>query len=88
MPQPDQRLRVLVQPLHPAQLVVEFRTRLRVAVGQIEAADDDAVDCRLDVAAMVVVRIARQAAPVLHRLDAAGQDRHAVPERCPCQTAP
>src|SRR5690606_15185515 len=37
----EQPFGMLDQPLEPGQLVVEFRSRLRVAVGQVEARDDD-----------------------------------------------
>ena len=47
------------QPVEPAQLVIEFRSRRRIAVGQIQAPENRAVDRRLDVAAMGVGRIAR-----------------------------
>ena len=71
------------QPFEPAQLVIEFRARRRIAVRQIEASDDQAADRRFDVAAVRVVGIARQAAAGLHRLGAAGEDRHAVPALLP-----
>ena len=67
------------QPLEPAQLVVELRPGRRIAVGQIEAADQHAVHRRLDVAAVRVVGVARQAAPGLDRLGAAREDGDAVP---------
>ena len=46
--------------LHPGELVFEFRSRLRVAVGRIERRDQHAVHRRLDVAALPIVRIAGQ----------------------------
>ena len=70
---------MLDQPLEPAQLVVELRPGPRIAVGQVEAADQDAVDRRLDVAALRVVGIAGQAAPRLVDLADAAEDRDAVP---------
>ena len=48
------------QPLDPGELVVEFRSGLRVAVRRVERGDQHAVDRGLDVAALRVVRIARQ----------------------------
>ena len=47
----QQLARMRLQAPEPGQLVVEFRARLRIAVGQIDAADEDAVDGGLDVAA-------------------------------------
>ena len=70
------------QPLEPAQLVVELGPGARIAVGQVEAADQDAADRGLEVAAVRVVRIAGQAAPRLVDL-ALGQDRDAVPALLP-----
>ena len=67
------------QSLEPAQLVVELRARCGIAVGQIEAGDVDAVDLRLDVAAVGIVRIAGKRAADLGRLRIAGQDRDPVP---------
>ena len=71
------------QPLEPAQLVIELGTGRRVAVRQIEAADNDPVDRRFDVAAVRIVRIAGQAAAGFHRLGAACEDRDAVPALLP-----
>jgi hypothetical protein len=72
-------LGVARQPFEPAQLVIEFRARRRIAVRQIEATDDQAADRRFDVPAVRIVGIARQAAAGLLRLGAPGEDRHAVP---------
>ena len=54
------------QPLEPAQLEVEFLAAKWIAVGQVETADQKAVDRRLDVSAVEVVVIARQRAPRLY----------------------
>jgi hypothetical protein len=62
------------QPLEPARLVVELRTGRRVAVRQIQASDQNAVDRRLDVAAVSVVGIARETAVGLYRIGAAGEN--------------
>lgn len=67
------------QALDPAQLVVEFWSRCRIAIGQIEAADQDTVYGRLDVAAMGVVIVSRKAAPGLDRLGTACEDSDTVP---------
>ena len=76
------------QPVEPAQLVIELRSRRGIAVRQIQASDDHAVDRRLDVAAVRVVGVARQAPADFHRL--APRARIATPFQlfCPCQTAP
>ena len=71
--------RVLDQPLEPAQLVVELRSGLRVAVGQVEAPDDEVAHLGLDVAAVIVVGVAGQRATDLDGRGALRQDRDAVP---------
>ena len=63
----------------PVELVVEFRSRLRIAVRQIDAGDDDAVDGGFDIARFVVVGIAGQGGADQHRLGLARQDGDAVP---------
>ena len=67
------------QAFEPAELVVELRPGRRIAVGQVEAADQHAVHRCLDVAAVRVVGVARQAAAGLDRLGASREDGHAVP---------
>ena len=71
--------RVGLQPLEPTQLVVEFGTWRRIAVRQVEAADQDAVDGGLDIAAVAVVGIAGQAAARQDRGCIPGEDRDTVP---------
>src|SRR5258705_8162750 len=65
--------------VEPGELVVEFRTGLRVAVWRIERGDDYAVHCRLDVAALRVVRVAGQDVAGDDRGRIAGEDGNAVP---------
>jgi hypothetical protein len=84
---PIQRLRMRVQPLEPLQLVVELRPRLRIAVRQVNARDTQPVNVRLDVPTVCVIRIAGQAAADLYRLDASGENRHAVPRQLPMPDA-
>ena len=77
------------QALEPGELVVELRAGLRVAVGQVERGDEDAVDRGLDVAAPAssasspgrAVRVSTGSAP---------RARMATPFqlRWPTQTAP
>ena len=67
------------QPLEPCQLVVELRPRLGVAVREVEAGDQDAVDGGFDVAALIVRLVARQGASRDHRDGVPRQDRDAVP---------
>src|SRR4051794_12073183 len=79
----EQRLRVLRQPVKPAQLVVEFETGRGIAVRQVETSDNYAVDRRLDIPAVRVVELAGQTPADLYRLGAARQDRNAVPAFLP-----
>ena len=75
----SQRSGVEAQPLVPGELVVEFRAGLRVAVGRIDAGDEDAVDGGLDVAGLDVGSVARQGGAGEDRLDTASDDGDAVP---------
>jgi hypothetical protein len=71
------------QPFEPGQLVVELRSGLRVAIGQVDRGDGALVDRRFQVACLDVAFVSRQATPALVRLDAAGQDGDAVIGRLP-----
>ena len=55
--------RVCQKPLHPRELVFEFRPRLRVAVRCIERRDEHTLDGCLDVAALRIVGVTRQLYP-------------------------
>jgi hypothetical protein len=67
------------QPLEPVELVIEFRPGLRIAVRQVDAGDDDAVDGGFDIARLVIIAIAGQGGAGQHRLGVARQDGDAVP---------
>src|ERR1700754_777471 len=79
----EKRLRISDQAFEPFELVVEFRSRLRVTVWQIQAADQQSVDGRFDIAAMGIGVAAGQAAPRFGRLRAFREYRDAVPRRLP-----
>lgn len=68
-----------MEPPEPSQLVVELRAGRRIAVRQIEAADQDSVYGGLDLAAMPVVSATRQSAAREEGHLAFGEDRNAVP---------
>jgi hypothetical protein len=74
---------MFAQSFEPSKLVVESGSGREVAVRQVETADDHAIDRRLDVTAVDVARIARQASAGQLRLAAARQDRHTVPALLP-----
>src|SRR3984957_15277201 len=67
------------QPPEPCELGVEFRTRLRIAVRQINAGDNNAFDGGFDVARLAIIRVTGQFGPDQHRLGLARQDGDAVP---------
>ena len=66
------------QAFEPSQLVIEFRPRPRVAVGQVDRGDEEAGDRRLDVAGRVVVGVG-QAAPSASRSGIVPLARMATP---------
>jgi len=70
---------VRFQTVHPGELVVEFRTRLRVPVRSVERGDQHAGDGGLGIAGLAIARVARQRIPDEDRLADARQDRDAVP---------
>jgi hypothetical protein len=71
------------EPVKPSQLEIELRTGRRIAIRQVKAADQQAIDSRLDVAAVGIVRIAGQPAPGFDGIGSARQDRDAVPAFLP-----
>src|SRR6476619_2645750 len=70
---------MLVQAVHPGQLVVELWARPGIAVGCVEIANENPADCRLDVATLAWVRVAGEAASRFHRRTYARQQRDPVP---------
>ena len=70
---------MLDQPFKPCEFVIEFRAGLRIAVGQIQAADNYAANARFDIAAVRIVRIARQSAADFDRIRTFCQDRDSIP---------
>ena len=65
--------------IQPRELVIEFWSRLRIAVRRIERGDEDAVDGGFDKAGLRVVGIAGQSGPGDDRLAAPRQNRDPVP---------
>jgi hypothetical protein len=74
----DQPSRVGKEPLEPFQLVVEFRPGRGVAVGEVEASDDEVAHRGLEVAAMGVIGIAGQPTSTLGERFFAREDGDAV----------
>ena len=75
--------RVRQEPLHPSELVFEFRSRLRVAVRRIERRYQHAIDGCLDIAALGVGRIAGQLGACDDRFTIARENRDAIPRFLP-----
>ncbi len=73
--------RVLDQTPQPRELGVEFRSRLRIAVGRVQASDQDAVDRGLEIARVGVLGVARQVASNGDGIGAAREDGDAVVSR-------
>ena len=76
------------QSLEPVELVVEFRSGLRIAVRKVNAGDDDAFDRRLDIARFLIVAIAGKGGA--DQTGSALRARMATPFQvfCPRHTAP
>ena len=71
------------QPLEPTQLEAEFLAFHRIAVRHIEAADQEAVDRSLDVAAVQVVLVAGESAARFDQRLAARENGDPVPAFLP-----
>src|SRR5579872_5785064 len=69
---------MLNQALEPGELVVELGAGLRIAVRQVERCNRDTTDLGLDVAAVCIVRIARQSAADLVWLGFLGENRDPI----------
>src|SRR5437762_7300059 len=73
-----QRLRMSGEPFEPCQLVVELRTRLWVAVGQVRGCDSEPLRPRLEKARLRVTLVRRKTATNFHRRLAPREDRNAM----------
>ena len=69
--------------LKPGQLVVEFRSRLRIPVGEVDGSDQDSPNSRFDVAGLVIFRVSRQACTGQHGSVVSRKNGHAVPGTLP-----
>src|SRR3954464_7131312 len=67
-----------VEALEPGELVVELRSGLRIAVGQICGSHDQPLDLCLEITRLQIALIPRQPAANLYRPLALGEDRDAV----------
>src|SRR5882672_12452630 len=69
--------------LKPGQLVVEFRSRLRIPVGEVDGSDQDSLNSRFDVAGLVIFGISRQACAGQHGNMVPRKNGHTVPGTLP-----
>ena len=73
--------------LKPGQLVIEFRSRLRIPIGEGDPTSQDSLNSRFDVPSLVIFRISRQARARQNGGVVSRENGYAVPGRSPCQTA-
>jgi len=71
------------QPFEPTQLIVEFRSRGRVTIGQVETANANAVDNRFNITAMDIFQITGKRPPDLPDFSFTRQDGYAIPTLLP-----
>ncbi len=75
----NQACGVAGEAFEPGQLMSEFRTRLRVAVRQVEGSDEDSVYGSFNVARLAILGIAGQGRACQDRIEPMRQNRHTVP---------
>jgi len=69
--------------LKPAQFVVEFRSRLRIPIGEVNGSDQDSLNGRFDVGSLMIFRISRQTCASQHGSVVSRENGHAVPRALP-----
>ena len=69
--------------LKPGQLVVEFRSRLRIPIGEVDGSDQDSLNSRFDVAGLVIFWISWQACAGQHGSVVSREDGHSIPGTLP-----
>ena len=67
------------QPLKPGEFVAELGSRIGITVWQVQTSNQHAINGCLDIAAVRVIGVARQAFAGQQRLFSFGKDRHAIP---------
>ena len=71
--------RMTNQSFKPGQFVLEFGAGLRVSIGKIDGRDQNSLNSRLDIAGLLILKIARQTRPGQHRGLISGEDSQPVP---------
>src|SRR6185369_5658853 len=70
------------------RIVIEFRSRLRTPIGEVDGSDEDSPNGRFNVTSlMVFFRISRQACAGQHGNVVSRENGHTVPGALPCRTA-
>jgi hypothetical protein len=69
--------------LKPGQLVIEFRSRLRIPIGEVDGSDQDSLNRRFNVTSLIIFRISRQACSGQHGNVVSRENGHAVPGALP-----
>ena len=67
----------------PGQLIVEFRSGLRIPIGEVDGSNQNSVNSRFDVARLVILRISRQAYTGQHGIVVSRESGYAVPGPLP-----
>ena len=69
--------------LKPSQLVIEFRSGLRIPIGEVDGCDQDSLNRRFNVASLMIFRISRQTCASQHGNVMSRENGHAVPRALP-----
>src|SRR5437016_11386936 len=69
--------------LKPCQLVIEFWSRLRIPIWEVDGSDQKSVNSGLDVAGLAIFTISRQVCTGQHRSAVSRENGHPVPGTLP-----
>ncbi len=58
---------------------IEFRSRLRIPIGEVDGSDQDSLNRRFNVASLMIFRISRQTCASQHGILVSRENGHAVP---------
>ena len=69
--------------LKPSQLVIEFRSWLRISIGEVDGSDQDSFNSRFNIASLMILGVSRQACAGQHGKVVSRENGHAVPGTLP-----
>src|SRR5580704_17232835 len=69
--------------IKPGQLVAEFRSWLRIPVGEVDGSDQHSLNSRFDIAGLVILGISRQDCAGQHGSVVSREDGHSIPGTLP-----